>query len=147
MTFRIGRPVNRKYKIALPLEEVDCQEFAAYMRILAPRHGIIWTHTPSGGKRHIKTAVMLQRMGLRAGVWDYYFRKKGLPTLWIEFKRAPNKLTNEQADWKADLIGMGDEFEVVYSARQGLEALTRRGFIPHGGYIPYGGTIRIPVGP
>lgn len=134
-------------KRAVLHEENDCITFAGFMDILAPRYGIHWTHTPNGGKRHIKTAVRLKRMGVRAGVWDFYFRKAGLPTHWEEFKHGSNKLTPEQIAWRFDLLPMGDTFDVAFNYMQALAHLTSRKFLPMGAYIPCGSTIRIPLRP
>lgn len=128
-------------------EETDCITFAGFMAVLAPRHKLNWTHFPAGGKRHMATAIRMKKMGLRKGVWDYYFRSPTGKTLWLEFKHGSNKLTPEQEAWKYDLEPHGDLFEVVYSPLEGLAALVRHGFLPVDSYIAAGPSIRIPWQP
>lgn len=128
-------------------EETDCITFAGFMAILAPRYGIHWTHFPAGGKRHMATAIRLKKMGLRKGVWDFYFRAAAKPTLWVEFKHGSNKLTSEQEAWRFDLEPMGDLFEVAYGPLAGLAALVKHGLLPSDAYIAAGPSIRIPWHP
>lgn len=138
-------PAPRLKRRAVQHEQIECKAFASFMRLLAPRHSIHWTHFPAGGKRHIKTASELKAAGLRPGVWDYLFRQQGKPTLWIEFKHGQNKLTPEQEAWRFDLEPMGDLFDVAYNAAEGLHILTQRGFLPRGAYSPFNSGIHIPV--
>lgn len=126
-------------------EQFDCITFNATMDILAPRYDITYTHIPGGGMRHKKTAADMKAMGYRAGVWDYYIRALGKPTLWLEFKHGKNTLTSGQVHWRALLQPMGDLFEIVYSPLQALEALTRHGFLPQGAYFPFGAYVRVPI--
>lgn len=128
-------------------EEADCITFAGFLEVLAPRYKIHWTHIPSGGKRHIATAVRLKKMGLRKGVWDYYLRARDGRTLWLEFKHGSNKLTPEQNAWRYDLEPHGDLFEMAYNPLEGLAALVKVGFLPAGAYIACGPSIRIPWQP
>lgn len=145
MAIRYGKPIYRKRIVQH--EQLECQAFASYMRLLAPRYGITWTHVPSGGARHIKTAVALKTMGVRPGVWDYYFRKQGLPSLWIEFKHGSNKLSQEQLEWRNALAPMGDDFGVAYTALEGLAILVKMCFLPGTAYTRLGPTISIHAGP
>lgn len=139
--------IPRKNRRSVQHEANECKAFASFLRLLAPRHGIYWTHVPNGGFRHIKTATDLKAAGQRAGVWDYYFRKQGLSTGWIEFKHGYNKITPEQHSWRFDLEPLGDTFDVAYTALAGLQILTMRGFLPAGAFHAYAGGIHIPVRP
>jgi hypothetical protein len=128
-------------------EQNDCITFATFMQTLAPRYGIVWTHFPAGGKRHIKTAVEMKKMGVRAGVFDYYLRGPNGKTMWIEFKYGKGKLTEEQQAWRYDLEPHGDIFEVVYGPVEALAVMVRHGLLPENSYIPCGPSIRIPWRP
>lgn len=112
-------------------EDAECIAFNNYLVLLTTRRvpDFIYTFSGNGGKRHITTAIRLKRMGLKAGVWDYYFRKAGLPTHWIEMKYGKNGLTKEQTEWREELSAMGDTFAIHYSAEDALRDLIRRGFV------------------
>lgn len=131
--------------MAARIEFFECCAFANYMRILAPRFGITWRHWPNGGFRHPKTAADLQKMGVMAGPWDYYIRRAGFPTLWLEFKRKGEKTSPSQNQWLDCLLPLGDEFDVAFTAIEGLERLTDHKFLPEGAYLLTGNSIRIPI--
>lgn len=118
-------------------EENECLKLNSYLSLLRKSQPFTYTFSANGGKRHITVAAKLKRMGLRAGVWDYYFRRKGLPTHWIEMKFGRNTLTDEQKAWRAELEAMGDTFSVCYTSEEVLEDLTVRGFIDPG-YVAIG---------
>lgn len=110
-------------------EENECVRFNSYLILLKRSNQFTYTFSGNGGKRHISVATKLKRMGLRAGVWDYYFRAHGVPSLWIEMKHGRNGLTREQMDWHDELVQMGDTFNVCYSAEEALRALIERKII------------------
>ena len=74
---------------------------------------------PNGGKRNAREGARLKRMGVRAGVSDYFlpvprFNAGGtIPNtvlqwdcgLWLELKAAKNKATREQGQWLALMRG------------------------------------------
>lgn len=123
-----------------------CIEFNGYLEILNKRYpNFTYTHVPNGGVRHIKTAVELKKMGVRKGVWDYYFRKDGsLYTYWIEFKYGNNTLTTEQEEWREKLLRCGaDRFDVAYSALEGLDVLVKHNILPVSSFERFGGGIKI----
>lgn len=111
-------------------EEAECIAFNSYLLLLQPYCDFIYTFSGNGGFRHPKTAATLKRMGLRPGIWDYYFRSSGKPTLWIEMKFDKNGVSRVQGGWRERLEPEGDIFKVCYSAEEGLKALVDEGFVP-----------------
>lgn len=58
------------------------------------------------------------------GCPDFVVGVKGV-TLWIEFKRAPNPMTEDQKKFRDLLVGQGIDYHLVYSAQEAI-ALTER---------------------
>jgi hypothetical protein len=63
-------------------------------------------HIPNGGKRNVREAARLKRMGVRAGVSDYFLpvvRPYAEPAdcsgFWIELKAGKGKPTAAQLEW------------------------------------------------
>ena len=64
---------------------------------------------PNGGYRNAREAARLKRMGVRAGVSDYFLAVSRWPLpgdyeavehgLWLELKAGKNKATPEQLEW------------------------------------------------
>jgi hypothetical protein len=82
---------------------------------------------PNEGKRNIISAVNLKRMGMIAGVPDYFLM---IPTkqyhgLWLEFKAGKNKLTQSQEAFFATAKHQGYECTVVYSAKEAIDEIKR----------------------
>src|SRR5690349_751155 len=55
-----------------------------------------WWHVPNGGKRNVREAARLKRMGVRAGVVDLHFCMPKGQLAVIELKVRPNGTTKEQ---------------------------------------------------
>jgi hypothetical protein len=78
---------------------------------------------PNGGHRAIKTAKMLKREGVKAGVPDMY-----IPAwrLWIEMKRVKGgRIEKDQADWHRHLESIGDTVIIGYGARDASEKILK----------------------
>jgi hypothetical protein len=83
-------------------------------------------HIPQGGKRGILEATRFKKMGVRAGVSDYFLPVPQLKRLspadsftlkhglWIELKAGKGRLSEEQAKW-LDL--MDSQGYAIYEAR------------------------------
>lgn len=81
---------------------------------------------PNGGARHIAVAAKLKAEGVRKGIFDLCLTAphNGFNSLWIEMKHGRNKLTPEQADFKAFIEGQGGMCAVCWdwqSARKEIE--------------------------
>jgi len=93
-------------------EQTALFQWAAHYKELRWLHAI-----PNGGKRHKKVAIKLKAQGLKSGVLDIFLPKarQGFHGLYIEMKVGKNKLTANQADFKAEADAEGYRCEVCYS--------------------------------
>jgi len=81
-------------------------------------------HIPNGGRRNKREAARMKRMGVRAGVHDYFLpvprgRYHGL---WIELKATPPnnaRVTKEQREW---MERMRDQGYAAYVCKGWVEA-------------------------
>ena len=65
--------------------------------------GVVYWHTPNGGKRGIREAVRFKRMGVLAGVSDIIISLPGGRMAYLELKSRRGRVSEEQ---KAFLAGM-----------------------------------------
>lgn len=80
----------------------------------------------NGGKRHIKTAVMLKRTGVKAGVPDMMLpvARGGYHGLYIELKRVKNSTTSAaQKGWHIKLREQGYRVTVCKGADEAINEL------------------------
>ena len=136
------RKVRKK---PVPHEQNDCIALNGCLEILQTRHAFTYTHIPNGGKRSIKTARAMKAMGVKKGVWDYIFRAKGLPVIWLEMKHGSGDLSDEQKNWRTELSPLGDVFLVAYSHHSALEMLRNAGLFPHDAFSLFGDSIRLNI--
>ena len=86
-------------------------------------------HIPNGGKRDAKTATILKRQGVKAGVPDLHLpvARGGYHGLYIELKVGDNTTTKKQKDWIRELNKQGYLAVVCYgwdeAAKQLLDSL------------------------
>ena len=86
-------------------------------------------HIPNGGKRDTKTATILKRQGVKAGVPDLHLpvARGGYHGLYIELKVGDNTTTKKQKDWIRELNKQGYLAVVCYgwdeAAKQLLDYL------------------------
>lgn len=73
-------------------------------------------HTPNGGKRDAKTATILKREGVKAGVPDIILpvSRMGYHGLFIELKVGNNKTTDKQDEWIKFLTEQGYLTAICY---------------------------------
>jgi hypothetical protein len=75
---------------------------------------------PNGGKRDPREAARLKRMGVKAGVVDYFLpvpmvSRRGTECgLWIELKTLDGRVSNEQACWGKLMLEQGYAFKVAH---------------------------------
>jgi hypothetical protein len=88
-----------------------------YLRLML-RDCVVY-HTPNGGKRSIKTAKLMKRIGTFSGVFDLTILAPGGRTYFIELKKnAKEKLTDNQDLFKLALIRMGFTYAVAWNLDQ-----------------------------
>jgi hypothetical protein len=88
-------------------------------------------HYPAGGKRNPREAARLKRMGVRAGIPDYFLHVpvKGWAGLWIELKRpkagaVKAGATTERQDEQLRLMAsLGYRAEVAYGWEQAADII------------------------
>lgn len=109
--------------------QTEEQDQVALAEIL-DRLGLLWTHPPNGGKRHIGTAVKMKRAGVKSGVPDVliFDPPPNYPDYFgaaIELKRACGGTVSEsQAYWINELSkrkwkiciaeGLNEAYNVLY---------------------------------
>ena len=84
---------------------------------------------PNGGFRHKRTAAMLQREGVKAGVPDIMLPvpRGNYHGLFVELKRAnrQNHATTNQRQWLDDLAAQGYATAICYGADEALGVFLR----------------------
>jgi hypothetical protein len=85
-----------------------------------PEYAPLIFHIPNGGKRDKKTAMVLKRMGVRAGVPDLFIAvpRDGYHGCFVEVKREGGVISGAQTDTVLALATQGYRVEVS----EGLEA-------------------------
>ena len=80
---------------------------------------------PNGGMRFKKTAAILKREGVKAGVNDVHLPCPigGYAGLWVEMKYGYNNPSQEQAEWMDFMRWLGHRVEVCYSADEAWEVI------------------------
>ena len=80
---------------------------------------------PNGSERHAAVGAKLKSEGVRRGIPDLFLavRWSNLGGLFIEMKRKPNKLTEEQYDVGKYLEHAGYRRVVAYSADEAIAAI------------------------
>jgi hypothetical protein len=117
-------------KTPVPHEQNECIVFNGYLELLQQRHKFYYSHIANGGKRFRKTAIILKKMGVKPGVWDYILRGQNQPVIWLEMKHGNNNLSKEQKEFREFNEALGDRFIIAWSARQALEGLVAIGMLP-----------------
>ena len=94
--------------------------------------GWLYCHVPNGGKRNLREAARLKRMGVKAGIPDVLIFEPVVHTvsgsvtgfgLALELKIKPNRPTPEQIATLAALHERGWGMRVCYSMDDVMEAL------------------------
>lgn len=111
-------------------ETAECIALNHYLMHLEKHCEFTYTFSGNGGLRNRVVAMILKACGLRAGVWDYYFRAPNKPTHWLEMKFGKNNLSDKQKDWREKLLPLGDTFSVAWTAEEALKQLVDHGIIP-----------------
>lgn len=90
--------------------------------------GLLCWHTPNGGGRSRTEAAILQGLGVRAGIPDLLFFRKGR-LYGVECKVPGGTLTAAQSACLTELAAQGCEVVVVDNVMSGLRWLEDRGLI------------------
>lgn len=85
------------------------------------RQGVVWWHTPNGGKRSKAAAARLKRMGVLAGVWDFQLVDE-IELFFLEIKSSTGTLSKEQKAFRDSLKHIA-KFAVVKTPEEAVNAL------------------------
>ena len=82
-------------------------------------------HIPNGGKRDAKTATILKRQGVKAGVPDLCLpvARNGKHGLYVEMKWGKNKTTDKQDWWLEQVRQQGYETAVCWTAEEAMDTI------------------------
>jgi hypothetical protein len=118
----------------LPTEHEMCESIAQYLRLKSMLRDLFF-HVPNGGRRRITEAVRFKKIGVRAGVPDYFIPLNtckckcscgGNPGLFLEIKRGKRGvLSPEQLDYMERLTNQGYAAEVARSVEDAIEIVEK----------------------
>lgn len=105
----------------IPTEHEEQREFVSWFR--QNFRDVRIFAIPNGGARGLREAARLKLEGVSPGVPDTFIPAWGL---WIEFKRQKGgRVSAEQADWIAYLIGCGYQAEVARGCEEAKKIIER----------------------
>lgn len=122
-----------------PSEQAEQRALMDYARLTAAPCGLkladYLIHIPNGGWRQRTEAAILNGLGVKAGVSDFFLALpwQGLPGLWLELKRVrrayggpkaqANAVSANQAAWLERMRAAGYATAVVYGAEEAIAAI------------------------
>ena len=114
----------REVKLAEGSEQELIIQWAEYMSVKYPELAMLF-HIPNGGKRDARTAAILKRQGVKAGVPDLCLPvpRGGYHGLFIELKAKGGRLSDNQERWIKALTIEGYKAIVCYGHEEATEAL------------------------
>ena len=90
--------------------------------------GLLWWHTPNGGKRRPVEAAILKGLGTRAGVADLILVHRGRPFA-LELKTDEGRPTVEQMEFVSDFNSAGGSAAIVNGLDRALRTLETWGLL------------------
>ena len=107
-------------------EQAAIFEWAEYEKRKYPELELLY-HVPNGGKRDAKTASILKRCGVKAGVPDLVLpvARCGYHGLYIELKVGKNRTSSNQKKWLKSLNAQGYKAEVCYGFNEATNMILR----------------------
>jgi hypothetical protein len=91
--------------------------------------GVLWWHTPNGGKRSPATAARMKRLGVKPGVADLMFLLPGGTAAALELKAKGGAQSKAQKDWQAACEALGVPYVVTSNLDTALLVLESWGVI------------------
>jgi hypothetical protein len=95
---------------------------------LRVKPGVVWWHTPNGGKRSAGEAGKMKPLGQQAGMPDLMLLSRGVLYA-LELKAKAGRMSPAQKDRLPAMAAAGAQVAVAYSLDEALEALTRWGVL------------------
>lgn len=107
-------------------EQAAIFEWAEYEKRKYPELELLH-HVPNGGKRDAKTASILKRCGVKAGVPDLVLpvARCGYHGLYIELKVGKNRTSKNQDRWLENLNAQGYKAVVCYGFNETTNMILR----------------------
>lgn len=107
-------------------EQAAIFEWAEYEKRKYPELELLY-HVPNGGKRDAKTAAILKRCGVKAGVPDLVLpvARCGYHGLYIELKVGKNRTSKNQDRWLKSLNAKGYKAEVCNGFNEATNMILR----------------------
>lgn len=107
-------------------EQAAIFEWAEYEKRKYPELELLY-HVPNGGKRDAKTAAILKRCGVKAGVPDLVLpvARCGYHGLYIELKVGKNRTSKNQDTWLENLNAQGYKAVVCYGFNETTNMILR----------------------
>lgn len=96
------------------------------------RPGVVFWHTPNGGKRNVVEAKRFVAMGVKPGIPDIMILADG-QLYGLELKAAKGRVSEHQKKCLADLAEAGAITAVTYGLDEAVERLEAWGLIDGGG--------------
>jgi hypothetical protein len=90
--------------------------------------GLVWWHTPNGGKRRPVEAAILKGLGTRAGVADLILVHRGRPFA-LELKTDDGRPTVEQMAFVSDFNAAGGSAAILNGLDRALRTLETWGLL------------------
>ncbi len=107
-------------------EQAAIFKWAEYEKRKYPELELLY-HVPNGGKRDAKTAAILKRCGVKAGVPDLVLpvARCGYHGLYIELKVGKNRTSKNQDRWLENLNAQGYKAVVCYGFNETTNMILR----------------------
>jgi hypothetical protein len=117
-------------------ESVDHRAVVTHAQARA-KSGVVWWHTPNGGRRDPKTGAQMRRLGTKAGVSDLLFFREGrcdcgarrLEGFALELKRPGGRLSEAQLEFLARFNDAGGHSAVAEGLDRALACLEAWGLL------------------
>lgn len=107
-------------------EQAAIFEWAKLQKQRYPELALLY-HVPNGGKRDARTAAILKRCGVKAGVPDLVLpvARCGYHGLYIELKAGKNRTSEKQDIWLKNLREQGHMTAVCYGFEEATNMILR----------------------
>jgi hypothetical protein len=132
MTYQLPLPLpgrrDRRRRPPPPIERRTHIAVADLLRIAA-KPGWIFSHIANGEHRSKQTAALLQRMGVRPGLFDFMLIGPDGRHFWLELKRGRAPLSEAQERFRQELVersvvhGVARSFDDAVSCLRGWGVL------------------------
>jgi hypothetical protein len=119
---------DRRRRPPPPLERRTHIAVADLLRIAA-RPGWIFSHIANGEHRSPATAALLQRMGVRPGLFDFMLIGPDGQHFWLELKRGRSPLSPAQERFRQELVDRSVTHGVARSFDEAVATLREWGVL------------------